>query len=238
MMHAPTKDNGDYMNRLMQRIANIRQHQSILDSMHTDIVMCLVEEVEQCKRLESEVISMKASLERVGDEPCGWSSTTSQDQVSTSAPTSTAPPAPLLPEGVTTLCVRNIPATYDTSALLEEWIPDGSFDYLYTPPTTHRRKGTLPYAFINFVSTETAAKFLETWHKGRLEDHGNQKHLSVTSASIQGTEPNLAHLGKNLRKRGNAFDHVPVLFDGTYRLSDEEVLLRIVKAGGVFAAAL
>lgn len=144
--------------------------------------------------------------------PCGYSP----------APGLSRKPLPILPDGVVTLMVRNIPARYDQELLLQEWIPDGTFDMLHIPfgVDLRRSKG---YCFVNCVSHEAALDFQRRVHGTRLKLQKG-KPLTVGAAAVQGREENL----KAFRARALAympyFEMVPAFFEGKERLSTPEVL--------------
>lgn len=129
---------------------------------------------------------------------------------------------PMLSGDVVTLMVRNIPARYTQESLLNEWVPDGSFDILYAPMNVDLccSKG---YCFLNFVSHEAALAFQKRVHGQRLK-HQKGKALNVCAAVVQGWEDNI--LSFRERKLANTpfLEMLPALFEGKERLSVEEVL--------------
>jgi len=116
------------------------------------------------------------------------------DPESWSTPATEPHPEP----AATTLVVRNIPAQYTTSMLLEEWSCEGTYDYLYLPRNCAVRRN-LNYAFVNFVSEECAAAFREKWHKARLARFRAQKTLNIGLANVQGFEENISRLEQKRR---------------------------------------
>jgi len=126
-----------------------------------------------------------------------------------------------LKPGMTTVVLRNIPARYGIEDLLQEWEPDGSFDFLHLP-RQERRSRHLGHAFLNFVSHTHAVDFCRKWHGGVLK-FGMSKPLDITAASIQGYEGNLANL--RVKKVWRVRDeHLPALFCGEQRLDTRSVL--------------
>lgn len=66
------------------------------------------------------------------------------------------------PGAMTTLMIRNIPHECTTERLLELWPIDGTWDFFYLPMKAGG-KGSLGYAFINFVSEAHASGFASQW---------------------------------------------------------------------------
>jgi len=125
------------------------------------------------------------------------------------------PLRPLGPE-VTTLVVRNIPARYTQEQLLEEWIPDGTFNFLFRP-YSFTEKRMLGYVFVNFVSHRAAVEFQRKWHGKFLRQHAKTRALDITRASVQGYRSNLKHVTSRILDIHNA-SLLPVLLSGTERL--------------------
>lgn len=128
-----------------------------------------------------------------------------------------------LATGVTTLVVRNIPARYTQEMLLKEWIPDGSFDLMHRP-YNYREQKIAAYAFINFVSHESAVEFQHKWHGQFLARHGRNRALDVTTGTIQGYLPYLRHLVKNQES-----NLLPIIFRGTTRMDTKAELDRLMQ---------
>lgn len=111
-----------------------------------------------------------------------------------------------LPPGTVTLVVRNIPARYNKEKLLEEWVPDGSYNLLHLPFNVTSKR-TCGYAFINFVSHEEASKFQETMHGTHLPE-GSKKHLDVSAAEAQGFEATLALVSVSRKRQRTCFEEM------------------------------
>mmetsp|Transcript_102400 Transcript_102400/g.289589 ORF Transcript_102400/g.289589 Transcript_102400/m.289589 type:complete len:241 (-) Transcript_102400:214-936(-) len=134
---------------------------------------------------------------------------------------------PALPSEVTALVVRNISPKYTTQALFEEWVPDGTFNFLHIPHdhVNHRMSG---YAFINFVTHAHAVAFQQKWHKQKLRFAcKSRKPLHVLAAPVQGYHANLMyaksrHLDVPMRPAT-----MPALFFGTRRLDAQVELSRL-----------
>jgi hypothetical protein len=176
---------------LTKRIAVLRQQTLGVMGIICDTNDILAKECKQCERLESHVNIIQEALssatrsrsasefsehytsESVSSDQQGTVVAVSTSTTSSRVPRTMEPPPDIqvrtLPEVVTTLCVRNIPGWYELDDLLQEWPSEGSVDYLYLPPKTHRRKGTTPYAFINFLTHEQAADSIDI---GMVTDSG------------------------------------------------------------------
>ncbi|CAE8639756.1 unnamed protein product [Polarella glacialis] len=108
-----------------------------------------------------------------------------------------------VPEGFTTLVIRNIPARYTQEMLLTEFIPDGSFDFFFLP-YSFKDARTMRIAFINFRTHALALDFQGRWHRHFLQDHGRTKHLDVAAATVQGLEANLDVAAATVQVQFNA----------------------------------
>jgi len=115
--------------------------------------------------------------------------------------------------GVTTLVVRNVPARYTKEELLQEWPPDGTFDFLYLP-FNHRQKRAAGYCFVNFTSHEAAVTFCNQWHHKWLSASKHTgKKLSIGAAEFQGLEANLQHLAHCGIQRIKNTKYLPSVFN-------------------------
>lgn len=117
-----------------------------------------------------------------------------------------------LPEGCTTLVIRNIPARKTQASLLQEFVPDGGFD-LFILPFSFSCKRTMGIAFINFRSPAQALEFKLRWNRQFLRDHGRTKHLDVTAATEQGVEANLRQFNAKNLTALHRFNMLPAFFD-------------------------
>lgn len=122
------------------------------------------------------------------------------------------PLRPLHPR-VTTLVVRNIPARYNQERLLQEWVPDGTFNLLYVPYNILERRSR-GYAYLNFNTHQDALAFQLRWHGRRFQNMSQSKHLDVATATRQGVQANLELLRGQDIERLNARGYLPVLFKG------------------------
>jgi hypothetical protein len=136
---------------------------------------------------------------------------------SSSASSGRARQQKVIPSGMTTLIVRNVPARITPDGLLEIWPPHGMYNFLHMP-YSHRYRRTVGCVFINFVSHQAAVAFTQRWDGKFLMDGTNTKKLDIGIAEIQGFRDNLMHMrcSKKVMRMRNA-RHLPliVLEDGT-----------------------
>jgi len=129
--------------------------------------------------------------------------------------------------GHTTLVIRNMPSKYTKEAILQEWPPDGTFDFLYLP-FNHKQRRTAGYVFMNFTSHGAALDFYKKWHGKVLQNHATTRKLSIRAAEIQGLEENLRHLvGLNIHKITNP-KHLPSVFNGVHEVLFTEVVEQMI----------
>jgi len=114
--------------------------------------------------------------------------------------------------GVTTLVIRNIPARYTKVMLLQEWLVDGTFDFIYLP-FSFKQKKTAGFVFLNFTSSAAASAFQSQWHGRPLCAEVSSK-LSIGAAEVQGLEENVWHLIKCKINRVKNPKYLPSVFDG------------------------
>jgi len=119
--------------------------------------------------------------------------------------------------GVTTLVVRNIPTRYTKEMLLQEWVPDGTFDFFYLPFSFSQRR-IAGYLFINFTSNEAALAFFSLWHNRSLHAQQVSTKLNITAAGVQGFEANVRHLINSKIKRIANPKYLPSVFDGVHEV--------------------
>jgi len=129
-----------------------------------------------------------------------------------STPSSAGVDYRLIPPGVTTLVIRNVPARYTKELLMQEWPVDGTYDFLYLPFSL-KQKRTAGFAFVNFTSHEAAVHFYSQWHSKSLRDHGTAKQLKIGVAEIQGLEENLRHVAASVTRVKNP-KYLPSVFSG------------------------
>jgi hypothetical protein len=105
--------------------------------------------------------------------------------------------APVTPTtGVTTVMVRHVPTHYSQDMLLREWAVDFSFDFLCLG-YNFKKKRTIGYAFVNFLTEKAAAEFRRRWHGEYLSGSAHDgPSLLVQPATIQGLRANVCHYAK------------------------------------------
>jgi len=123
----------------------------------------------------------------------------------------------MLPPGITTIVVRNIPARLSQDQLLQLWPPDGTYDLMYLPYSfqTNRRSGLV---FINMVSHEAALNFAAKWHGHKIAHVSGIKRLDIGVATVQGFVENLKYLKASNIARMHNERFLPVAFKGTQKL--------------------
>eukprot|EP00930_Biecheleria_cincta_P069642 TRINITY_DN5735_c0_g2_i1.p1 TRINITY_DN5735_c0_g2~~TRINITY_DN5735_c0_g2_i1.p1 ORF type:complete len:373 (+),score=40.75 TRINITY_DN5735_c0_g2_i1:91-1209(+) len=118
-----------------------------------------------------------------------------------------------IPEGCTTLAVRNIPARYTKMMLLEEFGPHGSFDYFYVPYSFRLRK-TTGMGFLNFRSHALALVFQRKWHRRFLgPSTPKSKGIDIAPADYQGMAENLKRFSSDSIARLARVGMLPVFLD-------------------------
>jgi len=145
-------------------------------------------------------------------------STTQSSSVSSTGPLSSS-----IAPGATTLVIRNIPARYTKELLMQEWPPDGTYDFLFLPFSFKLRR-TAGYAFINFQSHGAAVAFHKQWHGKSLRDQGTARKLSVSAAGVQGLEENVRHVFALNGNRVQKTKFLPSVFNGVHEVPYAEVL--------------
>jgi hypothetical protein len=111
---------------------------------------------------------------------------------------------------VTTLMIRNLPYTLTQQELLQAL--DGSgfaglYDFFYLPHKFKEHKN-LGFAFVNFLTPESAATFSNDWHHTfRFKMGSMHKPLNISAAAVQGRAANerAANSHKMGRVKNNFF---------------------------------
>merc|ERR1719247_1907230 len=122
------------------------------------------------------------------------------------------PVFPPIPEGVTTLIVRNLPARLSAEQLARYWPACFGYNYLHIPYAKGQGRHCL-YCFINFESRQALLSFYYSWHGRALGPGRFSRILEIGVARIQGLEANLHHWS-NTGKRTNAnikARHFPII---------------------------
>jgi len=117
----------------------------------------------------------------------------------------------------TTLIIRNIPAHYTTEKLLEEWVPDSTFNLVHLPWDIRKRQYR-GFAFINFLTNQHAWAFVQRWMGRKLRDHGGAHPLDINFAKVQGLTAIIDHLRSQHCGRMQARRFLPAVFLGTVRV--------------------
>jgi len=138
----------------------------------------------------------------IGSEEIAVSTSDLEEQISNKQPPpeTNSLPVSILPPGVTTIVVRNVPARFSRDQLLQFWPPDGTYDLIYLPYSMRqqRRSGLV---FINMISHEEALGFTAKWHGRKISNVVGAKPLHVGVADVQGFIGNLKHFkGSNVAR--------------------------------------
>lgn len=122
----------------------------------------------------------------------------------------------VLPPGVTTLMIQNIPARCSTEDLLEIWPSNGSYDLLYLPFSKKQRRPS-GYAFVNFTSHEAAVVFRKRWQGASLDESkgSKRKRLNMFASADQGFEENVRRCAAAVIVHDK---YLPVIFLGSTRV--------------------
>jgi len=131
-----------------------------------------------------------------------------------------------IPHGVTTLIIRNVPARYSKEKIMQEWPPDGTYDFLYLP-FCFKQKRYAGVAFVNFTTHEAAVHFHGRWNNKSLRYKGTSKRLRIGVSEAQGLEQNLEHLVTHNISRIQQSKFLPSAFNGTEEVPLEGLLERI-----------
>jgi len=166
----------------------------------------------------------KATASPVAALPVGRFSSSSTDPVPHASSPYPLPAASVNHEGyrrgfeplgddVTALIVRNVPARCTQAHLLEKWPALGCYNLLYVP-YDHRRRRTMGFAFMNFVSHEAAMEFRERWRGQVLVRQARTRALDITSAEVQGLEANIMRLSRSKKiRKTKCTRHMPIVIE-------------------------
>mmetsp|Transcript_83926 Transcript_83926/g.238030 ORF Transcript_83926/g.238030 Transcript_83926/m.238030 type:complete len:235 (-) Transcript_83926:101-805(-) len=119
-----------------------------------------------------------------------------------------------LPEGATTVMVRNIPSRYTAEELIADFHErgfEGGFDFFYLPIDfkNGRNRG---YSFVNFRSAGLAADFAAAFNGHQLTRYPTQKILEVSPALTQGLDANVIHYTRRDARRVQNKWFKPMIF--------------------------
>ena len=110
---------------------------------------------------------MRRDLNRcIGSVLDPWSGTSGPPVTLSSSPQSLSE-FDSIPDGFTTIIVRNIPLKYTCELLLGVWPADGTYDYLYLP-SSYDKNVPMGYAFVNFTSRQFMIDFVQRWNRQYL----------------------------------------------------------------------
>jgi len=140
----------------------------------------------------------------------------------------------ILPPGVTTIVVRNVPARLSQKQLLQLWPPDGTYDLMYLPYSM-RKQSRSGLVFVNMVTHEAALNFTAKWHGHKIANVVGAKRLRIGVAEVQGFVGNLQHFKASNVGRMHNEELLPVAFKGTQRLDFKSLLAGLqgpASAGG------
>jgi len=107
--------------------------------------------------------------------------------------------------------LRNLPHSLTQADLLDEVDSCGYvglYDFCYLPHKFAKHKN-LGFAFLNFISTEDAAKFRREWHLSRR--FGTS--LNVSAAAVQGREENEKKAASQKMSRVRNPSYRPMVFE-------------------------
>eukprot|EP00928_Gymnodinium_smaydae_P003117 TRINITY_DN11115_c2_g1_i2.p1 TRINITY_DN11115_c2_g1~~TRINITY_DN11115_c2_g1_i2.p1 ORF type:complete len:183 (+),score=17.87 TRINITY_DN11115_c2_g1_i2:68-550(+) len=115
-------------------------------------------------------------------------------------------------EGVTTLCIRNLPCKVDQERMIQElWHLGfgGKYDLLYLPRRSCGK--CLGYGFINFRLTEDARTFAGLFWDYHFNDIMSAKSGYVEPSRVQGFEANLYQFTDALFNEKRGLNTGPIL---------------------------
>mmetsp|Transcript_113153 Transcript_113153/g.200643 ORF Transcript_113153/g.200643 Transcript_113153/m.200643 type:complete len:366 (+) Transcript_113153:178-1275(+) len=108
--------------------------------------------------------------------------------------------------GNMTVMMRYIPSKYTQGRLINEINSagfDGTYDFFYLPLDT-RNYGNRGFAFINFISSESAEQFYSKYHGQKLKHFEATSSIAVLPADVQGFEESAERFFTcGLRKKKN-----------------------------------
>jgi hypothetical protein len=120
----------------------------------------------------------------------------------------------VIEEPKTTVMLRNIPNKYTQRMLLDQLNSmgyEGKYNFFYLP-IDFRNRCNVGYAFINFLSSETAKVFKNHLDGYRLTGFNSQKICEVSFARVQGLDANIMHYRNSPVNGVGIPEYRPLLF--------------------------
>lgn len=131
---------------------------------------------------------------------------------------SSGPWLQVVPDGMTTLVLHDIPRNWGQEDMLQLWPPhECMYDYLYLPFNIKQRR-MAGYAFVNFLSWHAAEVFRERWQGHVLRRSEKVKYLRFSVALMQGAAANLQYLKENNIEGVENDKYFPALFEAGRRV--------------------
>jgi len=156
------------------------------------------------RRVQEAVEGCNAAFEcgsTAGESKTTYNASQVSSLLSSSAPDNLSPESADDPhqENLTTIMIRNIPYTYTVSDLQDEIDQlgfTGLYDLLHLPLKGKKNSHSqnIGYAFINLVTIEAAAEFLNEMRRYQFKLHPNKgfrKVATVSAARLQGLYANI-----------------------------------------------
>jgi hypothetical protein len=108
----------------------------------------------------------------------------------------------------------------------------GSYNLLYVP-YDHRRRRTIGFAFINFISHQAMLEFRAKWRGQLLLREANARRLDIGAAGVQGLEANILRLRKSKKiRKTKRTRHMPVIIEPDGSLTFFRDMLERMRAQG------
>jgi len=118
---------------------------------------------------------------------------------------------------VTTLMVKNIPAKYTQTMLLDEICErgfSGRYDFFYMP-ANHKTRANHGYAFINLLTEGDVFDFRNEFESKKLNRYQNKKVIDIAPATLQGIPSLYEHYAHKVVTTDECSDFRPIfLQDG------------------------
>lgn len=136
-----------------------------------------------------------------------------------------------LPQGCTTVMLRNIPNKYCREKLVAQLQSDGfgrDVDFIYLP-IDFRNKCNVGYAFLNFRTPEACLRFAGEFHQRdateKLPGFKSRKICEVSEARCQGRQENIQRLQSSqvMQQLADKPEWLPLLFDADGKVEEFSV---------------